>query len=111
MKTIIYWCVSAISVLITSRVINGFKVSGFFAALIAAVVIAFANVFMWPLLIFLTLPLNLLTLGLFTFVVNGAILRICAALLPGFEIDGWTPAIFGAVILSVVSTVLHYILV
>jgi uncharacterized membrane protein YvlD (DUF360 family) len=43
--------------------------------------------------------------------VNGAILRICAALLPGFEIDGWTPAIFGAVILSVVSTVLHYILV
>lgn len=105
---LVHWAVSAFSLLLTSKVIPGFKVDGFGAALWAAVVIGVANILIWPILIFLTLPINVLTLGLFTFVVNGAVLKICAALIKGFEITGWLAAIFGAVVLSLVGTLFHY---
>jgi putative membrane protein len=108
---LLHWAISAIALILTAYVVRGFKVKSFVAALLAAVVIGFANAVIWPLLIFLTLPINILTLGLFTFVVNGAVLRICAMVLPGFEIDSWMSAIFGAIILSLVSTGLHYIFI
>ena len=111
MGTLVHWIVSAVALLVTSKVTPGFKVDGFGSALWAAVVIGLANILIWPLLIFLTLPINILTLGLFTFVVNGAVLKICAALIKGFDIKGWGSAILGAVILSIVSTFLHYLVV
>ena len=79
---LIHWFVSALALLLTAYLVRGFKVAGFGSALIAAVVIGLANVSIWPVLIFLTLPINILTLGFFTFVVNGIVLRLCAALLP-----------------------------
>ena len=109
--SILHWFIQGLAVLVTSKVIRGFQVKNIVAAVVAAVVIAFANIFIWPLLIFLTLPINILTLGLFTFVVNGAVLKICAAVLPGFQIETWWAAIFGAIVLSIVGTVLHYALV
>jgi putative membrane protein len=109
--TLIHWAVSAMALMITAYLIRGFRVRNFLAALMAAAVIGFANIFIWPVLIFLTLPLNVLTLGLFTFVVNGMVLKICAWLLPGFEIRTWSAAIFGALVLSLVGAALHYILV
>lgn len=108
---ILYWIVAAVAILLTSRVVRGFQVDGFFAGLLAAAGVGVANYLLWPLLIFLTLPINLLTLGLFTFVVNGAILKIAAAFLPGFRIEGWLSAIFGSIVLSVLSALLHYVLV
>ena len=102
--------VSAFALMCTAALVPGFKLSGFISALITAVVVGFANVIVWPILIFLTLPINVLTLGLFTFVVNGAVLKICAALVPGFEIRSWGSAIFGAIILSLVSAGFHYFL-
>jgi len=87
----------------------GIETKGFFAALIAAVVIAAANVVLWPILFFLTLPINVLTLGLFTFVINGMILKFTAAILPGFSVDSWMSAIFGAIVLSFVQMVLRYV--
>jgi putative membrane protein len=108
MATLVHWVVSAASLLLTSKLVPGFKISSFGAALWAAVVIGVANVLIWPILIFLTLPINILTLGLFTFVVNGAVLKICAGLIKGFEIKGWMAAIIGAIVLSLVSVVLHY---
>ncbi len=110
MNTLIHWALSALAVMLTSKIIAGFKINGFFAALLAAAVIGLANIVVWPVLMFLTLPINILTLGLFTFVVNGAVLKICAALLPGFEIDGWLSAIFGAICLSLINMALHYFL-
>ena len=110
LMSIIHLVVSALSLMLTAYLVPGFKVAGFTSALITAVVIGIANVVIWPILIFLTLPLNILTLGLFTFVVNGALLKICAAVLPGFEIKSWGAAIFGAVVLAVVSMGLHYLL-
>ena len=108
---LIHWAVSALALMITAFVVPGFKVKNFPSALIAALVIGLANIFIWPILIFLTLPLNILTLGLFTFVVNAMVLKICAAVLSGFEINGWFSAIVGSVILSIVGTGLHYFLV
>ncbi len=108
---ILSWLVSGLAVLLTSKLVPGFEIKGFFTALIAALLIGLANAVLWPILIFLTLPINILTLGLFTFVVNGAILKICAGVLPGFELRSWLSAIFGSVVLSLVGLVLHYLLV
>ena len=104
---LVNWVISAIALLFTSKVIPGFEVKGFGSAMVAAVVIGIANVIVWPVLIFLTLPVNILSLGLFTFVVNGCVLKICAGLLKGFDINSWFAAIFGAILLSIVNTVIH----
>jgi putative membrane protein len=108
---LLHWLVSGLAVLFTSRLVRGFEVSGFISACMAALVIGLANATVWYLLFFLTLPVNILTLGLFTFVINGAVLKICAALLPGFRIDSWFSAIFGAIVLSLVNLILHAVLV
>jgi putative membrane protein len=108
---VLRWLVSGLAVLLTSKLIPGFDIEGFVAACIAAVAIGLANAVLWPILFVLTLPINFLTLGLFTFVLNGAVLKICAALLPGFTIDSWWTAILGSVVLSLISLVLHFILV
>jgi putative membrane protein len=104
-------CVSAIALMITAYVMPGFEVKNFFSAVIAAIGIGTANYFVRPVLLFLTFPITIITLGLFYFVVNGIILKICAALLPGFQIKSWWSAIFGSIILSLVSTLLHALLV
>jgi putative membrane protein len=109
--TVIHWFLSAGALLITAHLVKGFQVSSFTAALIAAVIIGIANILVWPILIVLTLPLNILTLGLFTFVVNGIVLRLCSALVSGFDIKSWGAAIFGSIVLSLVSLVLHLVFV
>lgn len=104
------WLVSGLAVFLTAKVVSGFEIRGFITACIAALIIGIGNAIVWPILIFLTLPINILTLGLFTFVINGAILKMAAALLPGFEIKSWWSAIFGSIVLSLVGLVLHYVL-
>ncbi len=107
----LYWMVSGVAVLVTSKIVSGFRVSGFFTAVIAALAVAAANAVLWPVLFVLTLPLTLITLGLFLFILNGAVLKICAALLPGFQIESWWAAIFGSIVLSIMSSLLHYLLI
>lgn len=109
--TLIHWVISSISVLLTSKIVPGFKIKGLFSALMAALIIGFANAFIWPILFFLTLPITIITLGLFTFVINAAVLKISAAILPGFEISGWWSAFFGWLVLSLSSYYLHYIFI
>lgn len=108
---VLSWLASGLAVFVTSKIVRGFEVSGFFSACLAALMIAVVNFLFWWLLIFLTLPLNILTLGLFTFVVNGIILKIAAALLPGFELKSWFSAIIGAIILAISESLLHYLLI
>lgn len=105
---LIHWLISALALIATSKLMPGFHVSRFASALWAAMLIGLANMFIWPVLMVLTLPINILTLGLFTFVVNGAVLKLCAGLLKGFDIDGWWSAIFGSMVLSLLNTLLHY---
>lgn len=111
LNSILHWLVSGLALIITSKLISGFRIDGFGTALWGAVIIGIANVIIWPILIVLTLPINIITFGLFTFVVNGAVLKICASLLPGFTIDGWWTAILGALVLSLINTALHFLLI
>ena len=99
------WFLSALAFLTTAFVIPGFEVSGLISALIAAIVVGVANAFIWPILMFLTLPINILTLGLFTFVVNGIVIKMCAAIVPGFKVNSWMAAILGSVVLYIFNYV------
>ena len=108
---ILHWVVSALALALTAAIVPGFHIRSFGTALIAVVILGICDYTVWPVLVVLTLPLTILTLGLFLFVVNAIVLRLCSALLRGFEVAGWLSAIFGAAILSLTSSLLHYILV
>jgi len=101
---LVLWFLTAITFIITAYFVPGFKVDGLTTALFAAAVVGFFNIFLKPILLILTLPINILTLGLFTFVVNAIVLKISAGLIGGFSIDSWWSAIFGAVILVIVQS-------
>lgn len=109
LHVLLVWIFSAIALLITSRLVNGFDLKDFKGAMIASLVIGFLNAIIRPILFILTLPINILTLGLFTFVLNGIILRIAAGILPSFKIDGWITAIKAAVILMIVQLLLNLV--
>jgi putative membrane protein len=109
-SALIHWIVSAVALLLTAFLVPGFRIKNFSSALVAAIFIGIVNAVIGPFLLFITLPINLLTLGLFTFVVNGIVLKICAGLLKDFEISSWASAIFGAFILALVRTLLSMVL-
>ena len=97
------WLALAIAIMFTGWVIPGITISSFVSALIAAIVIALVNLFIKPILIFLTLPINILTLGLFILVINALLFLFVAYLVPGVEIDGFWSAFLGALLLTILS--------
>ena len=105
--TLLHWLVSALAIVVTSRLVKGFRVKNFTSALIVTVVLGLIGMTIRPLMVLLTLPITLLTLGLFLFVVDAACLRICSGLLSGFEVKGWGPAIWGALVLTIANWALH----
>ena len=98
--------ISGLAVLVSAYVIPGVKVDGFFTAIVVAIVLALVNAFIEPIVLFLTLPINILTLGLFTIVVEALMVMIVAAIVPGFLISGWISAILFAIVLSLVNSIL-----
>jgi putative membrane protein len=106
---ILSWILSAISLLIVGRVVPGIQIQGFGTALIAAIVIGLVNATLGLALKILTLPLTILTLGLFLIVINAFMLKLAAALVPGFAVRGFLPALFGAILLSLVNMGLRYL--
>ena len=108
MRLLLNWLLSAIALLIVSYLVPGFHVEGFKAALIAAVVIGLINATLGVILKFVTLPLTLLTLGVFWWVVNAFMLLLASKLLaPGFVVSGFFAAFLGAIVLSLVNMVLR----
>jgi putative membrane protein len=103
MYVIAHWFLGALSLLIVAHVVPGFNVRGFGAALIAALVVGLVNATLGFMLKILTLPLTFLTFGLFLIVVNALMLKLAAALVPGFSVHGFLPAILGAIVLSLVN--------
>lgn len=104
MKGLLFrWLISAVSLLIISYIVPGIEVQGFFYALIAAVFLGVLNAIVRPVLIILTLPLTILTLGLFLFVVNGIMLMLVSLVIKGFHVNGFWPAVLGALLLSVIN--------
>jgi len=82
------------------------RVDGLMAALVAAFLLGIVNVIIRPILVFLTLPLTVLTLGLFLLVINGLMLWLVAALVKGFHVNGFWGAVFGSILISIVSWIL-----
>ena len=107
---LVTWLLSAISLLIVAYVVKGVDVSGFGAALIAAIVIGLANGTLGFFLKVVTFPLTIVTLGLFWWVINALMLKLAAAFVPGFNIRGFLPALIGAFVLSLVNLVLRALL-
>lgn len=109
MNMLVVWFLSAFSLYLTAMIVPGFRIATFGSALIAAIVVGILNMFLKPILFILTLPINIITLGLFSFVLTAIVLKLSAAMLKGFEISGWIPAIFGAVVLAIVQILIHMI--
>ncbi|MDO8756925.1 MAG: phage holin family protein [Elusimicrobiota bacterium] len=99
--------VSAAAVLVTSRLLSGVSISGFGTAIIVAIVLGLVNAVLAPALLFLTMPINVLTLGLFTFVIIGALVMLTSALVPGFHVASFWWALGFAFILALINSVFH----
>lgn len=100
--------VTAALLLIVANLVKGIQIEGWGAALLGALVLGIANACVRPLMIILTLPLTLLTLGLFLLVVNGLMLQLTAALTPGIKVAGCGTAIIGSIVLSLFNLLIAF---
>jgi putative membrane protein len=103
------WLVTALALVITANLVPGFAITSFFAALVAAVVLGLLNAIVKPILVLLTLPITFLTLGLFLFVVNALTIWLAGSITPGFQVSGFLPALLGSIILTIVASVLNFV--
>ncbi len=103
------WIGLALAIMFVGWVIPGITIVQFSTALIAAVVIALINIFIKPILLFFTLPINILTLGISILIINALLFMFVAYLVPGVEVDGFWSAFFGAILLSILSIGLSWI--
>jgi putative membrane protein len=101
------WLILTVAILITSYLVEGIIVSGFFTAIFAAAVLGILNAFLRPIALILTLPINILSLGLFTFVINAIMLKMASGIIPGFSVNGFWAAGWGAFLVSIISWVLN----
>lgn len=107
MGFLIRWLILTIAIIAASYLLEGIHISGFFSAFFAAAALGILNALFRPILILLTLPINILTLGLFTFIINALMLKMASGVIPGFEVHGFWTAVFGSLIISVVSSLLN----
>lgn len=103
MYIVLRWFISAATLLLVAYLVPGFHVQGWYAAFIAAFLLGFVNAVVRPIVLLLTLPVNILTLGLFTLVVNAFMLWLVSSIVKGFEIAGFAPAFWGALVLWLIG--------
>lgn len=106
MRLLLLWILNAIALLAVTYLLPSIQISGFGTALLAALVLGFINTLVRPILAILTLPITVLTLGIFYLVLNGLLFWLASALLPGFQVQGFVPAMFGAILYGVITWVL-----
>ncbi|MFZ3073894.1 MAG: phage holin family protein [Minisyncoccales bacterium] len=102
MNILINWLVMTVAVIFSAYILPGVTLSGFWAALLVALVLGLLNVSIKPLLLILTLPINILTLGLFTLVINALIIMMASAIVPGFKVNGFWYSMLFSIVLSIV---------
>lgn len=98
--------IGGLAVMAGSYIIPGVQVRGFVDAILAALLIGVVNALVRPILLLFTLPINILTLGLFTFVINALMIMLVSALLPGFNVNGFLPALLLSIVLALITSVL-----
>ena len=106
-RMLVHWVLSAVSLMLVSRIVPGFFVTGLQAAMIAAVVIGFLNATLGFMLKVITFPLAILTFGIFLLFINAAMILLASRLVGGFYVYGWMPAFWGAAVLSVLSLIVR----
>lgn len=107
MKLLVNLLVSTLAVVVSAYVLPGVHVDSFLTAFVVAVVLGIVNAVLKPILVILTLPITILTLGLFTFVINAALILLVANFVPGFVVDGFLWALLFSLVLSVVGGFLN----
>ena len=103
MVLLLKWLALSLAIMFVGWVVPGITISSFVTALVASVAIALVNLVIKPVLVFLTLPINILTLGLFILIINALLFMFVAYLIPGVEVDGFWSAFLGALLLSILS--------
>lgn len=103
---VLRWLVLTLAIMVAAYLIRGIAVKNFFNALLAAAMLGILNAFFRPILIILTLPINILTLGLFTFVINAVLLMMASGVIGGFAVQGFWPALLGSLLISLISWLL-----
>lgn len=106
MRTLLHWLANALALLALPYLFTTIKVDSFTTALIVALVLGLINTLIRPLLVLLTLPVTILTLGLFIFVINGLLFWAVGSFMPGFHVAGFWAGVFGAIVYSVISWLL-----
>jgi putative membrane protein len=107
MNIIVNWLVSAMVIFVVAYLLPGVHVEGFVTALAVAIVLGVMNAVIKPILFVLTLPVTLLTLGLFTFVINAFLILLTDAIVPGFKVDGFWWALLYSILISLVTSILR----
>lgn len=105
---IIRWVINALILMIIPFLVSGVEIVSFYIALITALVLAFVNALIRPIILVLTLPINVLTLGLFTLVINALMFWFVSSFVKGFDIAGFWPAFWAALIFSVFSMIINF---
>ena len=103
---LVHLILTAALLLVVARVVNGVQVQGWGPALLAALLLGIVNAIVRPLMVFLTFPLTIITLGLFLFVINALMLWLTAALVPGFRIAGFGPALLASLLLTLLNVLI-----
>jgi len=107
MNLFVTWIVTSISFLITSYLVPGFKIADFKTALLMSIAWGIVQVVIKPILVLFTLPITILTLGLFYVIINAILLMIAGSFVPGVYIDGFLSALFAGLVLSTVNMILQ----
>jgi len=110
MRLLLTWIINAAALLALKYIMPSITVDSFVTALIVAIVLGFINTLIRPIFVILTLPVTILTLGLFIFVINGLLFWAVGSFVPGFHVDGFWSGVFGAIIYSVISWALSALL-
>jgi len=110
MKLILRWIINAVALLAITQILPGFVVENLYFAFIVALILGLINAVIRPVLFILTLPITILTLGLFTFVINALLIWFVSTFIEGFTIDGFITALAAAIILWAVSTVTSWLI-
>lgn len=104
------WLLSALALFLVAKVVPGIRIAGFGTALVTAFVFGFVNATLGFVLKIVTFPFTIITFGIFLVVINALMLKLAAALVPGFEVRGFFPAFVGAILLSLVNLLLRHLL-
>lgn len=100
LNTILRWLAYSLAIVFIAWIVPGISVANFLTAMLACIIIALINSFLKPVLQFISLPINFLTLGLFSFVLNALLFMLAGTLTPGFNVNGFLSALLGSVLLS-----------